>query len=248
MKIKNRKRLGSGAFWFVDRVELTDEVMINGIIYKTVIIKTKKNNSADIDENIKTYNFIKKAQLPTLAFYEKDTIDENDCIISEDLNLGSIIYVSPNTARNIPDQARLLLNLLMNKSDEMSNDDISIFENEMMNNKISIIDNFDCIYSKLMCDMETATKNELGMCEDAFFFGIKKEQLVTIDYKIADFDTIITRDIAYSDEIVKRNQITALNSLLEFLMYFHEENQNKKEYDSKLNRKINLLRQEIGEV
>ena len=129
MKIKNRKRLGSGAFWFVDRVELTDEVIINGIIYKTVIIKTKKNNSADIDENIKTYNFIKKAQLPTLAFYEKDTIDENDCIISEDLNLGSIIYVSPNTAINIPDQARLLLNLLMNKSDEMSNDDISIFEN-----------------------------------------------------------------------------------------------------------------------
>ena len=75
MKIKNRKRLGSGAFWFVDRVELTDAGMINGIIYKTVIIKTKKNNSADIDENIKTYNFIKKAQLPTLAFYEKATID-----------------------------------------------------------------------------------------------------------------------------------------------------------------------------
>jgi len=96
--------------------------------------------------------------------------------------------------------------------------------------------------------METATKNGLGMCEDAFFFGIKKEQLITIDYKIEDFDTIITHDIPYSGEIVKRNQITALNSLLEFLMYFHEENQNKKEYDSKLNRKINLLRQEIGKV
>lgn len=243
MKIKNRKRLGSGAHWVVDRVELSDEVMINGIIYKTVIIKTQKNSSADIDENIKTYSFVKKAQLPTLTFYEKDTIDEKDCIIAEDLNLGSIIYVSPNTARNIPDQTKLLLNLLMNKSD-----DISIFENEMMNNKISIIDNFDCIYSKLMCDMETATKNGLGMCEDAFFFGIKKEQLITIDYKIADFDTIITHDIPYSGEIVKRNQITALNSLLEFLMYFHEENQNKKEYDSKLNRKINLLRQEIGKV
>ena len=81
MKIKNRKRLGSGAHWVVDRVELSDEVMINGIIYKTVIIKTQKNSSADIDENIKTYSFVKKAQLPTLTFYEKDTIDEKDCII-----------------------------------------------------------------------------------------------------------------------------------------------------------------------
>ena len=233
--------LGAGTHWIVERVELTDEIMINNISYRELMIKRRKKNSlANINSNIETYELVKAAQLPTLAFYEKYRMDGEDCIRGEDLNLGNIIYVSPNTSRNMPTPTTLLINQLLNKT--ISNDVPSIFENKMMNNKISVIDNFDELCSKLMYDMEVASKNGIGMCEDAFFFGIRKEKNITIDYKIADFDTIFTHCVKYSDETVQGNQITALQSVLEFLMFFHEDNQNKKEYDNKLNRKIELLR------
>ena len=67
--------------------------------------------------------------------------------------------------------------------------------------------------------MERATENGLGLCEDAFFFGINPSDGI-LQYKIADFDTIITKEIPNTIDVCNRNIRTMLNAFWEFIDQF----------------------------
>jgi hypothetical protein len=214
--------IGSGAHWKVYRCFLDDSQQINTIKINQFVYKLNKhNNDNEIEENIELYKAILNAKMPTLEFYFRETFQNKDVIIAEDLNAGSCLYVSPNNAKNNSSNSKIVA-LLSNR--EIDDDYDNNAEAFLMNNKIDEINNFDDFITVICSDMDKVTKSELGMCEDNFFFGVKKNQKVTdITYKIADFETIMTNSdgsLAYSEEIVLKNTMTMLNSFCEFIMLF----------------------------
>ena len=248
MNIEILEFLGSGAFWKVERALITEGYYVNQKTYKQIAIKT--SILGDAEENINIYNKIKEADLPTLAFYQIDNFNGKEVIfaedINEDVNTEDIIYVSPNTARNIQSEKIKLALALTGQKANIKQD--PKHESHLKGNKLSRIDNYEELIQIIYRDMESASKHKLGMCEDAFFFGVNITDKIVLNYKLADFDNILINQLKYSDDLVFRNTLTMLNSLGEFYDNFVDENKLTNEQRENIGNRISLLRGNIDKL
>ena len=225
LDLSNSIKIGAGSHWTVYRPGLDVSINIDGMTHSHIVYKISNEGKGNVDKNIETYSKVKSANLPTLKLYSSYRTDSIECIIAEDLNpTGTeIIYVSPNTGRNLPSPISIIidhhLNIILENDHEPL---IECAEVNLKENKLTTIKNFDLFINTIYQDMKNATIWGLGLCEDAFFYGIKPSD-GNIQYKIADFDTIITSDIPNTKEVTKRNTRTFLNSFWEFFDQFVDE-------------------------
>lgn len=226
MEILERKRVGVGAHWLVEACRCGEPYYANGERYDRIAVKTIKRG--DISQNLEVHRRVLESGLPTLRFLNRERICDTEVLVTEDLNCDQRKYVSPNTARAIAAN---------------SGDFLSKWEAHYLSHPLSCIENFDALLQTVESDMETASHNALGMCPDAFFFGIDHPKSASLDYKIADFDSIIlARRPTYSSTLVAGNTIEMMTALWEFLDHFVEPNDFAKQSKVTLERKVHSLR------
>lgn len=231
-----RNFIGEGALW---KVYLLDsEIKIDGITFQQYIEKRPKNDILSIADNITKYLAVKDAKLPTLAFFEESK--DKQYIVAEYLNTNSTTYVSPNTVRHRP----TLLSLLAPKNVQKNILRPSISEKHFLENKLKTIINFEEIIAELTETAQKASKAKLGLCEDAFFFGItQKENDCFLTHKIADFDCIINCEDSSYAELEYDNIHTALCSLFEFVNCFIEDGPLVNGYQEKIKKQLLLVKE-----
>jgi hypothetical protein len=100
MIVKERHDIGGGAHWKVERWYLESPIEQFGTFHDSIIVK--KKIKGEFDSNQRTYQRIKEAGLPTLTFFKTEVFEGESLIIGEDLNNGKVVYLSPNSGRQIP--------------------------------------------------------------------------------------------------------------------------------------------------
>lgn len=238
-----KELIGNGAHWIVYRVTTIEKNLSKSIVFKEPL------NNQNPDKNITNYNLILSSDLPTLSRFSKKNINAVEGIEAEDLNPINCdgYYVSPNTVRTsenlisllvkcirngqeiIPDEYKEVFSYYIEHPEKIVHDRDELIEIKILKgaekyvyeNKISTISNFNSFLIKSKTDMKKASDNRLELFTDAFFFRIS-ETTKEIDYKIADFDCII------SHEKTNVSQIDLLNgnlsyfetALIEFIEFF----------------------------
>jgi hypothetical protein len=119
-------------------------------------------------------------------------------------------------------------------------------EGKWKRQKVQQIDFDPNLFEIIDTDMEIASQSQLGMCEDAFFFGYDPELKLIKGYKIADFDTIIADNLEYSTDLFYRNSYVMLNSLWEYYDNFVESNIENNLVKNEIERRINMKREKIA--
>lgn len=108
-------------------------------------------------------------------------------------------------------------------------------EGEVYNNKVSYISNLNSFWLHAKDDMEKASKNNLELYPDAFFFKVNPDS-GEIEYKIADFDCI--RDLSHFEaiyDVLRNDNIDHLKTTLsEYVMFFVIE-EKQDEYIERIN-------------
>lgn len=229
LDVKGRVKqiLGKGNFWIVKEILLENPIIINGKLCKNVACKFSiKNSQFDIERNFKIYQEVKKSKFPTLKYLEKGRFNNEDCLIVENLNnRENALFVSPNTLRNEPNP--YLCALLHKEYNYVP----SISETYLTNNRINLIKNFDTYLSCLEKNVSELSKNGLGLCPDALFWGVDKKTMAQLtDCIIADFDTIEINNANDGDfdELFNGNMNVVLQALYEFILFFVVEERQKK--------------------
>ena len=248
MKI-DKKDIGNGAHWRAVRVTTIKNGLTTSIIRK----ESLKNESAD--KNISIYQLIHMNGLPTLSEFSKQLLDDKEFILAEDLNPKNSdgIYVSPNTVRNAPSCSSIFLKKLSNPKQEVpieckdfefseyvknpkkiSTDINKLNETKILRgsekflyeNKVNKISNFNQFLIQSKDDMKKASSNNIELFSDAFFFRVSESEN-KIDYKIADFDCIISHQNTPMciDTLTEGNKSYFKTAILEFIEYFVEENE-----------------------
>nr|WP_321262384.1 hypothetical protein [uncultured Sphaerochaeta sp.] len=221
--LANFEKIGNGAHWDVYRPKRNTCFLIERKYQSKIVVKVSKEGRGDIKQNIAKYLKIKDTNLNTLRFYDSFSSNSSEIIIAEDLNPegSETIFVSPNTARSLPTYSSNLVDYYLGRaqSEQFEKNNFNV-EQYLKDNPIQKLSNFTQFLHSIPQEMKMATENGLGLCEDAFFFGINLST-GTLQYKIADFDTIIIIDnVPNTSDVYKKNTFTMLNSFWEFIDQF----------------------------
>ncbi len=242
-----KELIGKGANWAVSRITL-----IENDISKTIVFKEPLKTQSP-DKNIRNYKLVLSSGLPTLSKFLKRTINEIEGIEAEDLNPEKCdgYYVSPNTIRNSKNCASVILECLsdrdksipdeckgfnieeyINYPEKISDDMDALIEKRILigaekyvyENKIRVISNLNAFLINSKADMKKASDNRIELFSDAFFFRVT-ETTKEIDYKIADFDCIIShRDLEITPSQLFEGNLSYFETALnEFFIFFIEE-------------------------
>ncbi len=235
MELISKRFLGSGANWTVHELKFDSPYYsTNGSFYLTVAQKTSNFGANGVRQNIEAFRRIKKAGLPTLSYFESTKIEEQECIVCENLSDRERLYVSPNTARHFPTENDLLIkSLTSNKTLEQVRSEQalpSVAEDFLRKNKVRKILNFEEFVLLLEKQIDKGTEHGIGFCEDMFFFGTNRTPDTALDYLLADFDNVIDFEWDFSESIILKNRIVALTSVYEFVDQFVENGVNKANY------------------
>lgn len=191
--------------------------------------------------------------MPTLSKFLKRTMNEIEGIEAEDLNPEKCdgYYVSPNTIRNSQNCADAILNYIFNGKEsvpdeckgfnidgyikhleKISDDRDELIEKRILKgaekyvyeNKIGVISNFNSFLINSKADMKRASDNQIELFSDAFFFRVT-ETTKEIDYRIADFDCIISHKDSeiIQSKLLSGNLSYFMTALFEFIEFFIEE-------------------------
>jgi hypothetical protein len=239
-----KELIGNGAHWTVYRITTVENNLSKSIVFK----EPKYQNS---DKNIGNYNLVISSNLPTLSRFSKKNINGVEGIEAEDLNPLNCdgYYVSPNTVRTsenlaslllkyiqdtqqiIPDEFKEVISDYMKDPEKIANDRDKLLEIKILKgaekyvyeNKISAISNFKSFLIKSKSDMKIASDNRIELFTDAFFFRVS-ETTTEIDYKIADFDCIISHKKTNVSPVnlLKGNISYFETALIEFIEFFIE--------------------------
>ncbi|MBW4971424.1 hypothetical protein KZY98_13230 [Croceibacter atlanticus] len=240
--------IGNGGHWAVSRITTTE----NGISKSIVFKKPLKNQKPD--NNISNYRLIFSCNLPTLSKFSKTTINGIEGIEAEDLNPKNCdgFYVSPNTIRNSENCASIIIKYLKNSKETLPGDckefNVSEYikhpekieedidkliekrilkgaEKYVYENKINTISNFNNFLIKSKADMKKASDNQIELFSDAFFFRVS-QSTKGIEYKIADFDCIISHKKSKTSHqnLLNGNLSYFETALTEFIEFFVEKN------------------------
>ncbi|SHH92801.1 hypothetical protein SAMN05444671_4329 [Flavobacterium sp. CF108] len=240
-----KEHIGNGAHWTVYRITTDEKDLSTSIVFKQPL---KYQTS---DKNIENYNLVLSSNLPTLSKFSKKNINGVEGIEAEDLNPKNCdgYYVSPNTVRTsenlasllvkyidgsqpiIPDEYKDVILDYMKDPEKAVNDRDKLLEIKILKgaekyvyeNKISVISNFNSFLIKLKTDMKRASDNRIELFSDAFFFRVS-ETTKEIDYKIADFDCIVSKEKTNISPVnlLKGNMSYFETALIEFIELFIE--------------------------
>lgn len=238
-----KELIGNGAHWAVYRITTIEKKLSKFIVFKEPL----KNQNPD--KNITNFNLIFSSNLPTLLRFSKKYIDGVEGIEAEDLNPIKCdgYYVSPNTVRTsenlaslfikcirnnqqiIPDDHKEIISDYMKLTEKIADARDKLIEIKILNgaekyvyeNKISTISNFNSFLLKSKTDMKIASDNRIELFTDAFFFRVS-ETTKEIDYRIADFDCIIShrKTNISSLNLLKGNMNYFETALIEFIEFF----------------------------
>lgn len=227
--VLSERKIGYGAHWTVYEVILKEPITIEKNKYSKIICKYPKGSADIIDQNLSIYYKIKESGLPTLKFLEKGlkkNTEQYSLLITENLNDNHFIFVSPNSVKEEKcfNLKELLLNYDINKTERYGESGKkytgSDSELSLAKKKINKINNFNQFIEAMFLDIKRASKHNLSMHYDAYFFGVEKDtDEISLRYKIADFDGIVSVDnnsIDYS----KYNIGTAYEAIQGFLNLF----------------------------
>jgi len=205
IEITNKELIGGGGNWKVFKGILTNG-NDNPIIIKTNV----RASEYEIDENIKNFELTKSLNLPTLKFYEKAEFENTFVIIAENLNNNSSVYVSPNSVKT--KQHQQVEQLSGRKGIE------SITEQKLYNDKISSINNLLDFINDIKIKLLQISDSKIILEYDCYFLGISNQNI--LDYKIADFDTIIECKDKSIEECYQINIDELKRVLTQFIKYF----------------------------
>lgn len=219
--------LGKGGFWTIKEVETDTPIAIEGKNYQNIACKFSNKKTGDnIGKSLRIYQSIKRAKLPTLQFLKYGLFEHDECLVTENLNnRPNTLYVSPNTPTEKPNP--ILLALSNRPNDYIQ----SINEKYLSDHKIPELVKFEEFLNLLKRIVYDATLGKVGLCADAFFFGVCKRTYNQLtDCIIADFDTImpINDDDDDLNDLFKENLNETATALYEFAQKFIAEDKQQK--------------------
>ena len=140
-----------------------------------------------------------------------------------------MLYVSPNTSTEEPNS---IFTALSNRTYDYIP---SINEKYLSEHKIQELVELETFLSRLKGIVYDATLGKVGLCADAWFFGVNKHfcnQLV--DCILGDFDTILQDEDNEEDfeDLFKRNMGETTTALYEFVQKFVVEDKQQKHLDN----------------
>lgn len=215
--------IGEGANWEIYRInEKLD----------TIIIRVPKFDLGNkINNYLNNYNIVKSTALPTLSRVERSYYNNVEIVITEDLNNQlERIYVSPNSV--ISDVQKQL-----NQIQQLQFDYIKDFrdspdaEKYRQEHKLDQIIDFDLFLNAAKDDIWKASILDVYIAYDCYFFGTEMHTLhSTLDYKIVDFDDIITNTKRKTNKLYTINLIEFKQAITHFAECFVNEGEQKNTY------------------
>jgi hypothetical protein len=226
MEIVKKEFVGEGGTHCVYRCEV-----IGGNYQIPLVLKIfKKPNSNKVNEELQSYEAVKRLNLPTLALLEKFEFEERPAFIGEYLNGGDWLFVSTNHV--ITDKQRELDKINPGYLRKLFK---VVAEQELYDNKLEDIQNLKEVITAALADLKIASKAKYQINFDSYFLGVIKNQKNSpLRYIVGDFG-----DINYCPEwtiakLYENNVLQIKESLLEFVMHFVIE-ENQQYYEDQIN-------------
>ncbi|HUI33190.1 MAG TPA: hypothetical protein VLY84_06210 [Dysgonamonadaceae bacterium] len=195
--------------------------MIDKETSEAYIIRFPKLNlgGTKIHSYINNFETINKIGISTLRIVEEFNYEGKKGIRTEDLNYRKeYIYVTYNSLYS--DEQKMIdsLNPYI-KTDE--NKKSPEYEEFRYRNKLKDITNFEEFIKVVKNDLILATKKDILIDFDSYFFGSKKSSdISTIDYKIVDLDNICTNTGKTQKELLNDNISEFKRAIKGFIKYF----------------------------
>ena len=166
------------------------------------------------------YELIKKLGLPTLNTVERCVLGGCEGVMCDNVNYSNgKIYVTYNSLYS--DSQKLLYMLSKDILGNREERKTSLAEEFRYRNKIEEIINFEEFVISAKSDLILATKQDILIEFDSYFFGSQKYSSITeIDYKIVDLDHIFTDTNKTEEELLDLNFSEFMRALGGFLKYF----------------------------
>lgn len=223
MNILDRQFLGSGSHWTVFALTLAHPgYAIRGKCHVEVAQKI----GGPLKENLENYQKCKSAGISTLEFFEAAEIDEEPCILCENISLRKRLYVSPNTARHLPSAELFLIEALENnytKNAARKHRRRSLAEYSLWKNKLKKVLHLEDLIQQMEDETIKAANARMILCEDMFFFGTNRNAETSLDILVADFDTVCnSNEDDETGEYALINMQMGLTAIWEFFEYFVE--------------------------
>jgi hypothetical protein len=209
----------------------------NWIVYenpknKNEIIKIPKNDLTGnkLGRNIENFILIRD-KLDTVEFLTQNTFNESQVLITENLNIGDFVYVSPNSYKTKREIQVAKLDSHFKKSTVDC-----IEEQKLGDYKIEKIEKLNSFLRDILKSLTIISDENILVEFDSYFFGVKRNMKSSIIvYKIADFDNIYTTDHNCFDDNIEE----FTKAFYSFLNYFVEY-KNRKKYMNMVNQIKNL--------
>jgi len=243
------KFIGEGNFWNVRRVFIVEDGIVKTHIQKISKKRSQDNISTNLKNYALVYSTgLPTLAWFTRANDETEIIETED-LNPPDKCDG--YFVSPNTIRNCPSYASLYVKFLNSNCDVetfikdndvdseleeylkkplLTQENIEIMRNTLIakgaegkvySTKITEIKNLSDFLIEARDEMKRAAECNIELFSDAFFFRLK-ESIKQIEYKIADFDCIISLQDKKTNKnkLYKRNLEYLTTSLCEYIVFF----------------------------
>lgn len=237
INILDQQFLGSGAHWEVHALNLAPPgYEVGGNHYLRVAQKL----GGPLDSNIEHYLQCKSAGIPTLEFFEAAYVDGKRCILCEDLSIRERLYVSPNTARQLPSIRDMLIAHLLKEKGMLQaslqeDNKSSSSETRLVKKKVKKVTNLEELVQEMAREAFKASKAGMALCEDVFFFGTNRSTETALDFMVADFDTIcLFGEDDSTDCLALVNEKVGLTAIWEFFEYFVEPGTHRSECQERL--------------
>lgn len=173
---------------------------------------------------IKNHRLIKSIGIPTLQKVEKFELDGNVGIICDNVNFSDEkVYVTYNSLYS--DSHKYLNSLTADITGNKKERDVCEAEEFRYRNKILQITNFKEFILKVKSDIRLATKRDILIEFDSYFFGTQRQNSISsIDYKIVDLDHIFTKTCKSEADLYDSNFAEFKRAINGFLEYFVSDN------------------------
>ncbi|RZK40360.1 MAG: hypothetical protein EOO90_15290 [Pedobacter sp.] len=225
MEIIKKEFVGEGGTHCVYRCEVVGEDYLIPLV-----LKIFKNPISKFNEELQSYQAIKRLNIPTLTLLEKVEFKGRPALIGQYLNEDDWLFVSPNHV--ITDKNRDL--------DKIDPGYLSklfkvVAEQELYDKKLEGIQNLTEVITEALADLKTASQTKYHINGDSYFLGVNKTQKNSpLRYIVGDFG-----DINYCPEwtiskLYENNISQIKETLLAFVMHFIIE-KNQQYYKDQVN-------------
>lgn len=185
---------------------------------KNAVVKTCRRTN----DVLALYELVKKTGLPTVSFMGKCLLDGEDALLMEDLAADDMVWVSPNTIKQMYDldgRSKMLCEL---SGQTYCPKQKSESESYLLENKIDTINNLSEVLEEISNISKISSQNGIELKFDTAFFGIRKNcSNPDVKIKIVDIDgIIIIEDDDQKESLSNYNKIELLDALEKFIEYF----------------------------